>query len=100
MIWMVNALSGKVVRNYIGHEEKVIFARFSLFDGGKQILSCSSDQSVRLWAPNTSECLVKIKNSGGKSAYHNEVILCFALHPSRPLIISGGIDGSVYAAHY
>ena len=35
MIWMVNALSGKVVRNFIGHEEKVIFARFSIFDSGK-----------------------------------------------------------------
>jgi len=35
MIWMVNAVTGKVVKNYIGHEDKVIYARFSLFDGGK-----------------------------------------------------------------
>jgi len=43
MIWMVNALTGKVIKNYIGHEDKVTFAKFSLFDSGKQIISCSAD---------------------------------------------------------
>lgn len=100
MIWMVNALSGKVVKNFIGHEEKVIFARFSIFDGGKQIISCSSDQTLRLWSPSTAECIIKLRHQGGKASYHNEVILCFALHTSRPLVLSGGIDGTVYAAHY
>jgi len=35
MIWMVNAVSGKVMSNFIGHENEVLMARFSLFDGGK-----------------------------------------------------------------
>lgn len=35
MIWMVNALTGKVIKNYIGHEDKVTFAKFSSFDSGK-----------------------------------------------------------------
>lgn len=35
MIWMVNAVTGKVMANFIGHEEEVLMARFSLFDGGK-----------------------------------------------------------------
>ena len=35
MIWMVNAVSGKVMANFIGHENEVLMAKFSLFDGGK-----------------------------------------------------------------
>ena len=35
MIWMVNAASGKVMANFIGHEEAVVMAKFSIFDGGK-----------------------------------------------------------------
>lgn len=35
MIWMINAASGKVMANFIGHEDEVVMARFSIFDGGK-----------------------------------------------------------------
>jgi len=43
MVWMINAVNGKVMANFMGHEEEVISAKFSLSDGGKQIISCSSD---------------------------------------------------------
>lgn len=100
MIWMVNAVSGKVMANFIGHEEEVLMARFSLFDGGKQVVSCSSDKTVRLWSPIKGECLMTVRNGTGKMPYHEEAIQCFALHPSRPLILTGGSDGTVFGAHY
>ena len=75
-------------------------AKFSLFDGGKQVVSCSTDKTVRLWSPIKGECLITVKNGSGKLPYHEEAIQCFALHPSRPLILTGGADGSVFGAHY
>jgi WD40 repeat protein len=74
MIWMVNAVSGKVMANFIGHEEEVLMARFSLFDGGKQVVSCSSDKTVRLWSPIKGECLMTVRNGTGKMPYHEEAI--------------------------
>jgi hypothetical protein len=35
MIWMISAQTNKVVSNFIGHENHVMAALFTKFDGGK-----------------------------------------------------------------
>ena len=57
MIWLVNALNGRVMANLIGHEDEVIEARFTLEDRGKHIVSSSADKSIRVWSPLQQECL-------------------------------------------
>ena len=56
--------------NFIGHEDEVVMARFSIFDGGKQIISCSADKTIRVWSPIKSECLNVVKTGGAKLPYH------------------------------
>lgn len=51
MVWLVNALNGKILASLIGHEEEVLSARFTLEDKGKHIVSISSDKTVRVWSP-------------------------------------------------
>jgi WD40 repeat protein len=35
MIWMINAVNGKVLQSFIGHEADVTMAMFTKVDGGK-----------------------------------------------------------------
>ena len=51
MIWIVNALNGKIMANLIGHEEEVLRAQFSFEDKGKHIVSSSADKTIRVWSP-------------------------------------------------
>lgn len=102
MIWLVNAVNGKVMANMIGHEEEVLSAQFTKEDRGKHIVSCSADKSLKVWSPLTSECVVTLKSygSGSKKEFHESQILCFALHPEMPVILSGDEDGRVFASQY
>lgn len=74
MIWMVNAGNGKVMNTFIGHEGDVNMAQFTLVDGGKQIISCSSDRTVRLWNPTKGEIIQVTKNGTAKVPYHEDEI--------------------------
>jgi len=51
MIWLVNVVNGKIMGNFIGHEEEVTMAQFTRSDGGKQIISASGDGTIRVWSP-------------------------------------------------
>ena len=62
VVWMLNAVNGKVMANFIGHEDEVVMANFTKADGGKQVISCSADRSIRTWLPLTNECVKTIKN--------------------------------------
>ena len=53
MVWLVNALNGKVLASFIGHEEEVLNAKFSIEDKGKHIVSVSADKTIRVWSPLT-----------------------------------------------
>lgn len=57
MIWLVNAVNGKIMANLIGHEDEVIKATFTLDDKGKHIVSISSDKTIRVWSPLQQECV-------------------------------------------
>ena len=61
MVWLVNAVNGKVMANFIGHEDEVVMAKFTQADGGKQIVGCSVDGSIRVWSPLQGECLKVIR---------------------------------------
>lgn len=104
MVWLVNAVNGKVMANFIGHEDEVIMAKFTRSDGGKQIISCSADCSIKVWSPLQAECLKTIKNGilGHKHAlpFHDGAVQCFDLHPTKTLVMSGGADGSVFGSNY
>ena len=100
MVWLINALNGKVVANLIGHEDEVTKAAFTLSDGGKQVVSASNDATVRVWSPLNGNCLKVIKHGKEKANYHEAPILCFALAPTKTLIMSGDTDGKVFGANY
>lgn len=57
MIWMFNGLNGEYLNSFAGHEKEVLLAKFTLNDGGKHIVSSSSDLSIRLWSPIKGTCL-------------------------------------------
>jgi len=100
MIWIVNAINGKIMANLIGHEEEVLRASFTLDDKGKHIVSSSADMTIRVWSPLQNEGLVTIRSYGKMSSkpFHDSQILCFALHPDMPVVLSGDEDGCVFAS--
>lgn len=83
VVWLINALNGKVLASFFGHEDEVLSAKFSIEDKGKHIVSCSSDRTIRVWSPMTQDCVTKIKSHGygSEKHFHEKSILCFALHP-------------------
>ena len=48
-IWVMNGVNGEYVACLSAHKEDVTCALFSLHDGGKSIVSCSHDKTVRVW---------------------------------------------------
>ena len=72
MIWLVNAVNGKIMANLIGHEEEVMNANFTLEDKGKHIVSCSADKSLRVWSPLQQECIQTLRSygSGSRKEFH------------------------------
>ena len=102
MVWLVNALNGKILASLIGHEEEVLSARFTLEDKGKHIVSISSDKTVRVWSPLSQECVTKIKSFGtaSRKLFHEKPIFCLALHPEIPVVLTGDEEGKVYVSQY
>ncbi len=102
MIWLVNALTGKIMANLIGHEEEILKACFTLDDKGKHIVSISADKTVKVWSPLQSESIQTIRSfgQGSRKQFHDSQILCFALHHEMPIILSGDDSGKVYCSQY
>ena len=72
MIWLVNALNGKVMANLIGHEEEVLRAQFTIEDKGKHIVSSSADKTIRVWSPLQQECVMTLRSfgEGSRKQFH------------------------------
>ena len=98
LIWMFNGANGKFLNCLTGHEGEVTSAQFTVIDQGKNILSSSTDKTLRLWSPLKQQCLQVIRGDGDK--FHQCEIGCFAQHYERPLVISGDRQGKVFYSHY
>lgn len=96
MVWLVNAISGKIMASLAGHDADVTFALFTQHDGCKHIVSSSADCTLKVWKPLQNECAMTVRPRSEKQ-FHASPILCFALHSERPLAISGDEAGQVYA---
>ena len=77
MIWMFNGQNGQFLNCLQGHTADVLSAQFTLNDGGKHIVSSSSDKTIRLWSPMKNTCLQTVKTSHGK-IFHDSDINIFA----------------------
>ena len=103
LIWLYNGVNGAMLQCLVGHEDQVLCAKFTVADGGKNIVSSSADKTIRLWNPMQNQCLKVIRNSslhGVSGKFHEADINCFALHHERPLVVSGDLEGQVFYSHY
>jgi len=98
MVWLINALTGKIMASLAGHDADVTFGMFSQHDQNKHIVSSSADCTLKVWKPLQNECILTVRPRSDKK-YHATPILCFALHPEMPLAISGDESGQVFACH-
>ena len=62
MIWVVNALNGKIMQQFMGHEGDVVMAMFTKHDDGKSVISVSADKTVKLWNPIKGECIMTTRS--------------------------------------
>jgi len=97
MIYLINALNGKVMGSLAGHEQEVTQASFTKHDKAKSVVSASEDTTIRVWAPVTGKCLQTIRPKG-PGTFHTVPILTFDLHSDQPLVVSGDSAGKVYAS--
>uniref|UniRef100_A0A7S3IEQ6 Uncharacterized protein n=1 Tax=Strombidium inclinatum TaxID=197538 RepID=A0A7S3IEQ6_9SPIT len=100
MIWLMNGATGDYLACFSGHENDVLEAQFTPANGGKTILSASADMTMRLWSPKQHECLRVIKAPNTKTPWHEDAINTFALHPTRPVVVSGDLSGKVFLSNY
>ena len=98
MVWLINAVNGKVMASFAGHEDEVNCAYFTKDDKGKHIVSASADQTIRVWSPLQADCVQTVRGKGGKAVFHTGSILCLALHHEKPLALSGDAAGNVFAS--
>ncbi len=65
-LYLYDVASGKVVRQFAGHEEPG--PGFAVSPDGKRILSWSDDKTVRLWDVETGKEIRKLEGHGDKAA--------------------------------
>ena len=88
--WMWLASSGACMQVFAGHEDAISCGAFS--GNGKVVVTGSVDGSAKLWNPKSGECLFTFRvHSHG---WHTEGIVTLAVHPTKPLAITGGQDGT------
>jgi len=84
---LLNCETGKVAKNYIGHQFNSYCIYGSFFLGGdtKMIISGSADNTVCVWDLNSKALLHKLEG-------HEDVVVAVDSHPSRGLIASGALE--------
>jgi WD40 repeat protein len=58
MVWLVNALSGKIMASLAGHDSDVTYAMFTQHDQHKHVVSSSADCTLKVWKPLQNECVL------------------------------------------
>lgn len=87
--YIVNATTGKIFATFYGHEKGITKADYS--SDGKLVVTSSLDASIRTWYPQTSTQASKISGYG----FHDEAVIDFSMHETKPILISGGTDGHI-----
>lgn len=103
-IKMWEVATGYCVKTYTGHREWVRMVR--VWSDGSIFASCSNDQTIRVWASDTKECKMELRE-------HDHVVECIAWAPesayqaikeacsentglgSGPFLASGSRDKSI-----
>ena len=100
LLWLMNGLNGQYIGCMSGHKDKIYNAEFTIVGGGKLVVSCSADETIKVWSPKNGECIRTISKTHPHSQWHSAPINCFALHHTQPLIISGDLTGTVCCSNY
>lgn len=88
--WLFDVSSGECISVLAGHEGAVTAGTF---DGkGKLAVTGSDDGTLRVWAPGTGECKRVVRGAGWFAA--GQPVVSIAAHPSKPLVLAGGVDGT------
>lgn len=89
VVHILNAGNGKMFNSFYGHEKGVTKADYS--SDGKLVVTSSLDGSIRTWHPQTGIQASKVSGYG----FHDEAVIDFSMHESKPMLISGGTDGHI-----
>mmetsp|Transcript_26499 Transcript_26499/g.30419 ORF Transcript_26499/g.30419 Transcript_26499/m.30419 type:complete len:412 (+) Transcript_26499:109-1344(+) len=93
-IWMWNAVNGDFMQMFSGHEESVTVGGFT--PDGKFIISAGGDRSLRVWNPKNGNCIQSVSGHG----FHEEDITSMDFHHSKPLVLTGSVDGTTCLTNY
>jgi len=87
-LWDYLRDGGKVLKTYLGHVNKKysIFSAFSC--DGRYIFSGSENAAIYIWDVQSKEVLQVLTG-------HDGVVLGVNAHPSRKLLVSGSLDGTI-----
>ena len=100
MLWVMNGATGDLLASLSGHEAEVLCGKFTHLNGGKLIVSSSSDKTIRVWSPLKQECLNVIKKTNQNQNFHDSDIHILELHPTEPVVVSGDLGGKVCISNY
>jgi ribosome assembly protein SQT1 len=91
--WMWLATTGACMQVFAGHEGSVTCGSFT--SSGKAVVTGSSDGSLRIWNPKSGACM----HTFSGHYWHEAAINVLAVHPTSPVVITGGQDCTCRLIH-
>jgi len=98
-LWMYHLVLKKCLQVFVGHQSAVTACDFTA--DGKQVLSASSDGTVRLWAPRTGNCKHVFHFSQHNPDGAAPGLTCMAIGggTDAQLVMVGAEDGQAHVCH-
>jgi WD40 repeat protein len=94
IVWMWLATTGECMNTFIGHAGPATCGNFT--PDGKLILTASEDATLRVWNPKTAQPKHIIQGFG----FHDEGIICMAMHNEKPIVLTGSHDKTAKLSSY
>eukprot|EP00547_Thalassionema_nitzschioides_P006151 CAMPEP_0194217078 /NCGR_PEP_ID=MMETSP0156-20130528/20290_1 /TAXON_ID=33649 /ORGANISM="Thalassionema nitzschioides, Strain L26-B" /LENGTH=427 /DNA_ID=CAMNT_0038946015 /DNA_START=51 /DNA_END=1334 /DNA_ORIENTATION=+ len=93
-VWMYHIPTSKCMQVFVGHENGATAGAFT--SDGKWALSCSSDGTLRVWAPRTGVCKHVFRFGD-----HGAGLTCLATNDGNEsqLVLVGAEDGMAHVCH-
>lgn len=93
-VWMYHIPTSKCMQVFVGHESGATAGAFT--SDGKWALSCSSDGTLRVWAPRTGVCKQVFRFGD-----HRAGLTCLAMNDENDsqLVLVGAEDGMAHVCH-